>query len=119
MTVENVPLSSFMDTLAEDLSNKSRPDLRARIEALEAENATLAAGSCDVPGGKLGDEHGHSYCSLQKRIEALEAENARLREALGWFLYDSRFVVQVGGNPYVVLQMIEAARAVLNPSHTP
>ena len=41
MKVENVPLASFMDTLAEDLSNKSRSDLRARIEALEAENARL------------------------------------------------------------------------------
>lgn len=47
------------------------------------------------------------------RIEALEAEVERLREALGWFLNDSRFVVQVGGNPYVVPQMIEAARAAL------
>lgn len=47
------------------------------------------------------------------RIEALQAENAKLREALGWFLNDSRFVVQVGGNPYVVPQMIEAARAAL------
>lgn len=47
------------------------------------------------------------------RIEALRAENERLREALGWFLKDSRFVVQVGGNPNVVPQMIEAARAAL------
>lgn len=47
------------------------------------------------------------------RIEALSAENERLREALGWFLNDSRFVVQVGGNPNVVPQMIEAARAAL------
>ena len=45
------------------------------------------------------------------RIEALSAENERLREALGWFLNDSRFVVQVGGNPNVVPQMIEEARA--------
>lgn len=47
------------------------------------------------------------------RIEALIAENEKLREALGWFLNDSRFVVQVGGNPNVVPQMIEAARAAL------
>ena len=47
------------------------------------------------------------------RIEELSAENERLREALGWFLNDSRFVVQVGGNPNVVPQMIEAARAAL------
>lgn len=49
--------------------------LQARVAELEAENATLAAGSCDVPGGKIGDEHGHFYCALQ-------AENTRLREAL-------------------------------------
>jgi cell division protein FtsB len=46
-----------------------------RIEALTAENFKLAAGSCDVEGGKVGDEHGHSYCALQAKIEALEAEN--------------------------------------------
>jgi len=57
-------------------------DAAERIKALEAENATLAAGSCDVPGGKLGDEHGHSYCSLQKRIKVMEAENARLRNVI-------------------------------------
>ena len=45
--------------------------------------------------------------------DALVAENEQLREALGWFLNDSRFVVQVGGNPNVVSQMIEAARAAL------
>ena len=45
------------------------------------------------------------------RIEALSAENKRLREALGWFLNDSRFVVQVGGNPNVVPQMLAEARA--------
>jgi hypothetical protein len=47
------------------------------------------------------------------RIEAQAAEIERLREALGWFLNDSRFVVQVGGNPNVVPQMIEDARAAL------
>lgn len=40
-------------------------------------------------------------------------EIERLREALGWFLNDSRFVVQVGGNPNVVPQMIAEARAAL------
>ena len=34
---------------------------------------------------------------LKQRNADLEAENARLREALGWFLKDTRFVVQVGG----------------------
>jgi hypothetical protein len=48
-----------------------------------------------------------------ERVAVLEAKNARLREALRWFLNDSRFVVQVGGNPNVVPAMIEAARAAL------
>lgn len=47
------------------------------------------------------------------RIEALQADREKLREALGWFLNDSRFVVQVGGNPYAVPQMIEDAREAL------
>ena len=50
---------------------------------------------------------------LTEKVKKLEVENARLREALGWFLLDSRFVVQVGGNPNVVPQMIEAAIAAL------
>ena len=50
---------------------------------------------------------------LQGHQGALEAEIEQMREALGWFLNDSRFVVQVGGNPNVVPQMIEAARAAL------
>jgi hypothetical protein len=45
--------------------------------------------------------------------EYWQTETERLREALGWFLNDSRFVVQVGGNPNAVPQMIEAARAAL------
>jgi FtsZ-binding cell division protein ZapB len=49
-------------------------DERARIEALTAENFKLAAGSCDVEGGKVGDEHGHFYCTLQAKVEAQAAE---------------------------------------------
>lgn len=45
------------------------------IASLREENATLAAGSCDVDGGKIGDEHGHFYCTLQ-------VENASLRKQL-------------------------------------
>ena len=45
-----------------------------RIEALTAENFKLAAGSCDVEGGKVGDEHGHFYCTLQAKVEAQAAE---------------------------------------------
>jgi len=46
-------------------------------------------------------------------IELQNQDIGRLREALGWFLNDSRFVVQVGGNPNVVPQMIAEARAAL------
>ena len=43
------------------------------------------------------------------RIEAQAAEIYGLRKALGWFVNDVRFVVQVGGNPNVVPGMIDAA----------
>ncbi len=56
-----------------------------RIEALTAENFKLAAGSCDVEGGKVGDEHGHFYCRLQAKVEAQAAEIERLREALQFY----------------------------------
>ncbi len=54
----------------------------ARIEALTTENFKLAAGSCDVDGGKVGDEHGHFYCMLQAKVEAQAAEIEWLREVL-------------------------------------
>jgi hypothetical protein len=49
--------------------------LRAENDRLTEENRMLSAGSCDVDGGKLGDERGNTYCALQ-------AENAALRGAL-------------------------------------
>ena len=52
-----------------------------RIEALTAENFKLAAGSCDVKGGKVGDEHGHFYCTLQAKVEAQAAEIERLKKS--------------------------------------
>ena len=61
--------------------------------------------------GAYYDDDTRQVDQAADRIEALSEENERLREALGWFLNDSRFVVQVGGNPYVVPQMIEEARA--------
>ena len=83
-------------------------DDKALVERLSAE-----ADQWDEP--KSHDEtdmRGMLY-RAKDRIEAQAAEIERLREALGWFLNDSRFVVQVGGNPNVVSQMIEAARAAL------
>ena len=75
-----------------------------RIEALSAENDRLNA---IVADRLLGSSVDH------RTLKDIIAENERLREALGWFLNDSRFVIQVGGNPNVVPQMIEAARAAL------
>jgi hypothetical protein len=68
--------------------NKHNPlhmEAADRIEALTTENFKLAAGSCDVEGGKVGDEHGHFYCTLQAKVEAQAAEIERLREALEYY----------------------------------
>lgn len=81
-----------------------RMEAADRIEALSAENERLNA---IVADRLLGSSVDH------RTFKDIIAENERLREALGWFLNDSRFVVQVGGNPNVVPQMIEAARAAL------
>jgi len=80
------------EELIEELSEMGRHPCRAhlpmgerlrqaasRIEALTAENFKLAAGSCDVEGGKVGDEHGHFYCTLQKKVEAQAAEISKWR----------------------------------------
>lgn len=56
-------------------------------------------------------------CRESTAREAAEAEAARLREALGWFLNDDRFIVAVGGNPNVVDRMLAAARAALGGDH--
>lgn len=53
-----------------------------RIEALISDNSKLAAGSCDVEGGKVGDEYGHFYCTLQNKVEAQAAEIERLKNKL-------------------------------------
>lgn len=59
--------------------------------------------------GKVGAEQARLERNAADRIEAQAAEIERLREALGWFINDKRFVVQVGGNPNVVPSMIDAA----------
>lgn len=46
----------------------------ARIAELEAANYLLAAGSCDVEGGKIGDEHGNFYCTKVAKITELEQD---------------------------------------------
>jgi len=64
---------------------EERAAFNAGIEALTAENFKLAAGSCDVKGGKVGDEHGHFYCTLQKKVKVQAAEIERLRDALEYY----------------------------------
>lgn len=43
------------------------------------------------------------------RVQLLSNEADQLRKALGWFVNDTRFTVQVGGNPLTVPGMIDAA----------
>ena len=69
--VERLELAAN-DAIHDDAANAIRAAI-LEIARLDAENFRLAAGSCDVEGGKIGDEHGHFRCSLQSRIEALEA----------------------------------------------
>jgi hypothetical protein len=75
-------LRPFPILAAEVLFNPDGKAAADRIEALTDENSKLAAGSCDVEGGKVGDEHGHFYCTLQKKVEAQAAEIERLREKI-------------------------------------
>jgi hypothetical protein len=76
------------------------------IKALTAENFKLAAGSCDVEGGKVGDEHGHFYCSLQAKVEAQAEEIDRLREEL------DRIAVETGRD-FQTMWVTDMARAAL------
>jgi hypothetical protein len=47
--------------------------LSTRLAAVEAENFKLAAGQCIVEGGLVGDDHGHSACTLEaERDKAVE-----------------------------------------------
>jgi hypothetical protein len=55
-------------------------EARKCIAEFEAENFALTAGSCDVPNGKIGDEHGHFYCRLEREIVTLKASIADERE---------------------------------------
>lgn len=80
LTAENEALKKSGRAL---LNAKHKEAAEAKLwfekgQALTAENFKLAAGSCDVEGGKVGDEHGHFYCTLQAKIEALTAEVERL-----------------------------------------
>jgi hypothetical protein len=65
-----------------------------RIEALTAENFKLAAGSCDIEGGKVGDEHGHFYCTLQAKVEAQAAEIERLNKSAECLAESRRLAVK-------------------------
>ncbi len=90
------------------------------IAALEAENATLAAGACHVEGGLIGDEHGHFYCAMERKVAALEAENARLRGVLQAMVYETTHLSPCrpdGSHDCRISgEALAAARAALNRS---
>lgn len=50
--------------------------VRARLDELEAENSTLAAGACNVPNGLIGDEHGHFYCEPSRQLAQLKGKQS-------------------------------------------
>jgi DNA repair exonuclease SbcCD ATPase subunit len=81
MQVKQLRSRALWLTEFDDLEAKEVEEAADRIEALKAESFKLAAGSCDVEGGKVGDEHGHFYCTLQAKVEAQAAEIERLTEA--------------------------------------
>jgi uncharacterized small protein (DUF1192 family) len=59
--------------------------LRAEVERLTIENASLASWQCEFTDGKTGlvySEHGGTYCAMAKREATLRAEIEQLREAL-------------------------------------
>jgi len=70
-----------LDDLANTIST-----LRADLAKAVEENGLLSAGSCDVEGGKLGDERGNAYCTLQlklaKAVEGLEWIEKTCREEI-------------------------------------
>lgn len=88
---------------AEELE-RQRQAAANRIEAQAAEIERLKA---EVKNAWCDD-----VLPCRQLMDAKQ-EIERLREALGWFINDKRFVVQVGGNPNVVPQMIAAARVAL------
>ena len=85
-----------------DAIDKQREEAADRIEQLAREKAVVS---------DLWEQQKEIALDYLADCNALSAEIERLREALGWFLNDSRFVIQVGGNPNVVPQMIEEARS--------
>ena len=58
-------------------------------------------------------ERKYGFDDTAAALTSLRDKNARLREALGWFLNDTRFQVGVGGNPIAVEDMLRRARAAL------
>jgi hypothetical protein len=54
------------------------------------------------------------YADACHGLLKVDTEAERLREALGFFLIDSRFQVQVAGNPRAVEAMLAQAEAALN-----
>ena len=84
------------DLLQKYVAEAAQREREAQIRReLEAANYLLAAGSCDVEGGKIGDERGNFYCTkvaemtrqsvtLIAQAAELAKANALLREAHLW-----------------------------------
>jgi hypothetical protein len=53
-------------------------DIGIALVESEASGFAMAAGQCDVKGGLLSDDYGHTYCSLEKENERLKTFGALL-----------------------------------------
>lgn len=81
-----------------------------RIEALEAENASLSTWQCEFTDGKSGivyGEGGGTYCAMARRVEALEAA---LRYALPLV---EKYAWTQGDNPAFHVELAAPIRAAL------
>ena len=71
-----------------------------------------AADRIEAQAAEIEKLSGIAKLAILKAYDTDKFSTARIEEltkALGWFVNDTRFVVQVGGNPNVVPGMIEAA----------
>jgi hypothetical protein len=77
---DNAAFIAYCGTHASDIAAMAEVEIQLAYEI--SVNSTLAAGSCDVPGGKVGDDHGNSYYTKVKRIAELEAAGDKQHQEL-------------------------------------
>jgi uncharacterized protein YceH (UPF0502 family) len=70
------------DRIIIDDCNATIKALGEQVKELQQECFSLAAGTCIIDGGLVGDDGGTPYCTMKKRAEAAEAEVASLRAKL-------------------------------------